>query len=600
MQFRSTLPVIMALILALMIACQAPTQTEEQPVSPSPEEESISIEAPTEAGEEVEPPADPAEISEAVAVSINLGQPPLTLDPVGVAPLDASGGDLAEGLFGGLTRLDTDRGLTTPSFAREWEVSEDGLTWIIHLRDDIFWVGVNPDSGEVEQKRPIMAADVVYAAVRACQYDTHAPMYLSAMVIKGCEQIYAQDTAAITPEFIEQHFGAKVLNDVTVEFTLTGPPATFPTLMAMPILRPVPFDLVESKRENWAQPENIWTSGPYAIQPGGDSTSGYQLVSNPYWPFDREGNVEAITVAFDPGTTGDYALSVLPHDQIPTADSINPQLAQPAGSYIAFSYDTYPFSHVGIRQAFALSIDRQAIIEQVLKPNGITGVPAYTLIPPGMASAPYYGEVGAHFDPDAAHRIMGETGFGECLNMPSVTILTDTSPLSLALAEAYVAQWGGVLNCSSELFVIEQAPLRDVLDTLRQPPGPIERERPGLIMFSWQADSLDAHPWLTDVIGCQELYPEAYLDQVRECLPAEQQLTTAANLQDGEARRQIYTDVENAFFGPEGDMPLIPIYFTTRPLVLQESLMLRPPWLDFMPLVYSGPLQFDRWVVLSM
>jgi oligopeptide transport system substrate-binding protein len=594
-------PVIMglALMLILLNACNTPTQTE-QPASPSPGNEVPPTEAEdvaTEAGEETQPPAGMPDL---VGVTINLGQPPLTLDPVGVAPLDAAANDLVENLFGGLTRFDPDTGVIEPLFAREWEISEDGLTWVIHLRDDIFWVAANPDSGEVEQKRPVIAADVVYAAVRACQYDSHAPLYLSAMIIQGCERVYGEDTAALTPEFIDQHFGAKVLNDVTVEFTLTGDPALFPPLMSSPVLRPVPFDLVESVRENWAQPEQIWTSGPYAIRPGGNSAEGYHLAANPHWPFERAGNVGEVFIKFDPGASGEYVLSTLPPAQVPAADfgqdpSIR-QLVQPAGSYIAFSYDTYPFGHVGVRQAFALSIDRQAIIKRVLQPNGLTGIPAYTLVPPGMAAAPLYGQVGARFDPELAHQLLGEAGFGECLNMPPVRLMTDDSALSLALAEAYVNQWVGVLGCSPELFTIEQEPLRDVLDALRQPPGPIEWDRPGLITLRWQADSLDVHPWLVDIVGCRELFPDAYLNQVRECLPADERLIDAATGQDVEARRELYTGVEESFFGPAGDMPLIPVYFTTRPLVIQPGLAISPPWLDYVPPVYAGPLRFDRWV----
>ncbi len=52
---------------------------------------------------------------------------------------DASSSGVLSYLFEGLTETSwlTDR--VEPSLARSWEVSEDGMTWTFHLRDDVFW-----------------------------------------------------------------------------------------------------------------------------------------------------------------------------------------------------------------------------------------------------------------------------------------------------------------------------------------------------------------------------------------------------------------------------------------------------------------------------
>jgi oligopeptide transport system substrate-binding protein len=542
-------------------------------------------------------------LPEPVLVKVNLGRPPQTLDPALTASpdTDPAANDLADNLFIGLTTLDPDTGRVEPALARSWEQIDDGLTWIVHLRDDVFWVSINPATGQMERMRPVTAGDVVAAVRRACHPDTRAPLAQAAFVIRGCREVNLQDSAALTPAFIEQTLGTRVLNDITVEFKLVANASYFPTVLAMPLLRPIPAELVESAGEGWTHPDMIWTSGPYAVQPGIPPEEGYTLIANRFWPLERQGNVEVVQVGFDPELGPDASmwqtqplgLTTLPRDQLATAppgdDPSYWLMAQPAAMFIAFSYETPPLDKLEVRQALALALDRQALIDGVLEPFGLTGIPALTITPPGTAGAPPYGEIGVTYDPQAAQAALASAGYANCVGLPPITLLTGDSDVAGALAGRYIEQWGQVLGCGPETFILQQDSLLNVVSTLRQRSESRWYARPGLIALGWQADYPDAQHWLADLWGCRDLFPTAYFDLGRACTDADQRLAEAATLQDQAERAELYRQVEEAFFGPAGEMPVIPVYFWARPLAVQQ-------WLEIAPL-RAGSLRFDRWVV---
>lgn len=589
-----------ALIALAAAACQPAPATPATGVTQPPPAE------PTPAPPTGPPTPAPIELA---SIRVGLGRAPSTLDPALVPPLDASANDLVANLFVGLARLDGDTQRVVPALAREWAQQPDGLTWHVFLRDDVFWVRINPQTGEVERVRPVTAGDVVTAVRRACHPATGAPLGSSPAVylIRGCQEIHQRDRATLTPELVEQTIGVRVLNEVAAEFSLTTDTALFPTLLAMPILAPVPTDLIEAEGEAWTQPGAIWTSGPFALDPATPAEQGYTLVANPQWPPERAGNVGRVEVmpatpedAFRAWQAGEVALAAVPESQVQAALDGDPAAyrlhAQPASMFIVASYDTYPLDNADLRRALALALDREAIIREVLAAHGQAGLPASTIIPPGVALAPPSAEAGWGYDPAAARTALASAGFPDCLSLPPVTLLvSEGDGLSASLAQSVVTMWEAALGCDGRFVVEEQAAFelltaaRELPLDSRQPP------RPGLILLGWQGDTPDAHHWLADVLACRELFPAAYLNQARPCIVPEEQLAAAAGQHDDEARAAVYRSLTAAFFSPGGEMPVIPLYTYARPLAIS-------PWLEIPQGsgetgFLAGPLRFDEWVV---
>src|SRR3989304_4931722 len=62
---------------------------------------------------------------------------PARVNPL-FAPLNNADADLASLVFSGLTRLGPD-GEVLPDLAESWEISDDGLIYTFHLRNDVTW-----------------------------------------------------------------------------------------------------------------------------------------------------------------------------------------------------------------------------------------------------------------------------------------------------------------------------------------------------------------------------------------------------------------------------------------------------------------------------
>ncbi|MBN1311148.1 MAG: hypothetical protein JXB30_06990 [Anaerolineae bacterium] len=552
--------------------------------------------------DDASPTPSPTVPPDPILVRVDLGSPAAgSIDPARIGPLWVKEKDLVENLFTGLTRLDGDSGTIEPALAESWETSSNGLTWTFTLRDDIFWVSINMETGQVERMRPITAEDVVYTVRRVCRAEVDTSLVSPALVIEGCREVVEQPLADLTDDFVKRTVGVKAVDDTTVEFKLVAQTAYFPTLLAMPLLRPVPSDLVDAEGDRWTHSEVVWTSGPYTVQPNIPPEEGYTLITNPYWPLERTGNIEIVQISFlkdraqsfEAWEAGDLALAALPDEQLPKVsfedDPSYRLLVLPAAAFLVASYDTQPLDNVDMRRALALATDRQKILSEVLEPAGQPGLAALSIVPPGSAGATAYGDVGLGFDPEAARAALADAGHKDCIRLPRVTLLVDDSPLSAQVGEQLIQTWTDVFGCPEGVFELEQQPQRDVETIIVEPPSSRQPRRAGLILLNWQADSLDAYHWLADIFACREAFPDAFANQMRVCAEGELALSQAATTLDPDLRSSSYQRIEKLFFGAEGEMPVVPLYFYARAVAIQ-------PWIEVYPL-HAGPLRFDKWVL---
>ena len=67
---------------------------------------------------------------------VNMSEPK-SLDPAVLTGV--TGGRIVDAIFEGLTYRDPASLRPTPGVAERWEVSDDGLRWTFHLREDARW-----------------------------------------------------------------------------------------------------------------------------------------------------------------------------------------------------------------------------------------------------------------------------------------------------------------------------------------------------------------------------------------------------------------------------------------------------------------------------
>ena len=306
---------------------------------------------------------------------LNLASEPDFLDPALNSSVD--GACLAANSFSGLYTYNAD-GVTTPACATGYEVSEDGLTYTVTLRDGLKW----SDGSD------LTAADFEYSWKRAAADETAADY---AYMFNGFAGF--PDQLAVT-----------AVDDTTLEFTLTAPCAYMEDLMAFPTFYPVKQSAVEAYADwqtspgGWCQEAGFVSNGAYVCT-GWNHDVSMTYEKNPYWYDADKVTVEkleymlsaddtAIFAAYNAGDL-DFADSV-PTDEVASLlDNPEFHIVDELGTYyVAFNAKSSifegktPEQAACMREAFTILIDRDYICENI----GQTGqVAANSFIPLGMA-----------------------------------------------------------------------------------------------------------------------------------------------------------------------------------------------------------------------
>lgn len=385
--------------------------------------------------------------SEKMIVRHNFSADPETIDPALNAAVD--GAIVLVNTFEGLMRTDKDD-KAIPGVAEKFEVSEDKLTYTFHLRDSKWSDGT-----------PITAQDFEYSWKRVLDPKTAADYAYQMYYIKNAEKF---NSGAGTADEV----GVKAVDEKTLQVTLEAPTPYFLELTAFPCYFPVKKDVVEKDPEKWAlNPETHISNGPFKVVKW-EHNNEMVLEKNPnYYGADRiklDGitftmiNEQATALsAFEAGEL-DY-VEDLPSAQMEKykAESkefhIYPNLGT---SFYVFNVNEKPVDDVRVRRALTLAIDRQKLIDAVLKAGQI---PATGFVPTGikMPNGKDFRELNGDFGitPEAnvaeAKKLLAEAGYPDGKGFPKVPLIYNTNEGNKAIAEAIQEMWKKNLGIEIEL-----------------------------------------------------------------------------------------------------------------------------------------------------
>lgn len=313
---------------------------------------------------------------------INLSSEPDFLDPALNSSVD--GACLAANSFSGLYSYN-EEGVCVPACAEGYEVSEDGLTYTVTLKEGLKW----SDGSD------LTAADFEYSWKRAASAVTAADYGYMFNGFDGYIDADGNEGGEIN---------VTALDDTTLEFVLTAPCAYMEDLMAFPTFFPVKQEAVEANPDwettpgGWCTEAGFVSNGAYVCT-GWDHDVSMTYAKNPYW-YDADNvkveNLEFMLSADDTAIFSAYNAGDVDFiDTVPT-DEIQNLLDNPEfyiidnlGTYYAafncmseLFADKTPEQAACMREAFSLLIDRDYICENV----GQTGqVAADSYIPASMA-----------------------------------------------------------------------------------------------------------------------------------------------------------------------------------------------------------------------
>ena len=387
---------------------------------------------------------DPSVLAAEQVVYRGNGDEPETLDPHRADGIPAS--HILRDLFEGLTS-ESPEGQVIPGAALRWNISRDARTYTFYLHRDLVW-----SNGE-----PLDAHDFVYSLRRAASPETASSDANTLLPILNAREVLAGELPI-------EELGITLLDEYTMQITLTGPTPYFLGLLAGPVGYPVNKANVEAFGAEFARPGNLVSNGAYVLKAWKPRVS-IELEKNPL--FREAQNTLVETVFYIP--TEDQSTevkqfrageldwtSVVPNNQFKWLQKHYPDelVVSPwMGSYFfGFNLTQEPFKdNPSLRLALSLAIDREIITSKVTQ---FGERPSYALVPPGIDGyvpfSPEYADRTQEERNHEARRLLEQAGYSEDRPL-RIEIRYNTSDNNKKVALAVASMWKQVLGVNTTL-----------------------------------------------------------------------------------------------------------------------------------------------------
>ncbi len=411
-----------------------------------------------------------------------------------------------------------------------------------------------PTAAPVATEAPVVATEAPVVA-------TEAPVAYEGMSVSAPDCTYGGEFKSI-----------EAVDELTVKITLCVPDPAFPSKIAFTSFAIQPSEYLEASGGNGDLLEKPVGTGPYMI----DSwVRGDQLVlkKNPnYWGE----NVGAETLVFKWSTESAQRLLELQSGTVDGIDNVGPDdfatvegdsnlalFNRPALNimYIGFNNNpkvdgfdnaANPLANEKVRQAIAMGIDRQRIVENFY-PAGSEVASHFTpcSIPNGCVGDEWYA-----FDATAAKALLTEAGYPDgfetVLNYRDV--VRGYLPDPNVVAQDLQAQLKANLNITLNIEVMESGAFLAAADA-----GQLQ----GLHMLGWGADYPDQTNFLGYHFGAgaSQQFGDKF-DDITEAL------TQGAQLASDSDREPFYTTANNAI---RTHVPMIPVAHGGSALAFKAS-----------------------------
>ncbi len=349
-----------------------------------------------------------------------------TLYPLNVG--EVVGHRITNQIYEGLVRLDQGDLTIQPSIAESWEIADDASKYTFKIRKGIKFH--DDPCFEGGKGRELTAKDVKYCFDLLCSYDPNNKGYNFVKGrILGAEAQYAATQKGEQPEGGVE--GVKVLDDNTLEVTLSQPFGSFLHILAMPFGFIFPKEAVDKYGIDM-RAHTVGT-GPFFLKRVSENEAVILLRNQNYWDKDQHGNtlpyLDGIRFSFIGDQMSEFLeftkgkLDMTYRLPLEIADEIVDRSGNLKGEYKKYVYQEKPsmttqyygflnsgdlFNNKKLRQAFSYAIDRQKIVDYTVKG---AGVPAYHgIVPPAFANYDAKSIKGYDFNPEKARTLLKEAG----------------------------------------------------------------------------------------------------------------------------------------------------------------------------------------------
>lgn len=359
-----------------------------------------------------------------------------TLYPFGIT--DIGSAHIANQIYEGLVKFNSKDLSIMPSIAEKWEMDAAGTTYTFHLKKGVFFQ--DNECFPEGKGREVKASDFEYSFELLCVDSKDNSNYSATFKdrVVGANKFF--DASKGKPNGKIE--GVKVIDDYTLSITLTSPSSSFLYALASPAASVVPKEAIEK----YGVDAKVGT-GPFVFVENAGNDHVILKRNDNYHGKDSLGNqlpfLDSVVISFLPTKkqelesfqSGDLAMVIgLPSESI--KDMVETQIAdfqnkppkyvlerspEMASQYYEFNTTKEPFNNLKVRQAFCYAIDRNKIIEEVLKGEaygpGVNGI-----CPPSFKGYDITKITGYDFDAEKAKKLLAEAGYPNGKGFPKVKI----------------------------------------------------------------------------------------------------------------------------------------------------------------------------------
>ncbi len=302
-----------------------------------------------------------------------------------------------------------------------------------------------------------------------------------------------------------EDIGVEAIDKYTLRISLLQPGPFFVGLLAHQLYRVVPRKVIEKYGEQWTQPQNIVTSGPFKVKtwrpydklvverdPMNWDAASVKLDEIYFYPMSDNPTIMNL---YKVGEIDAVLNHTVPNAWLEVVRTKQDYMdgAEAAINYVLMNVTQPPMNDVRVRKAFNFAIDKNAWAtwRKVVKP-----LTAFT--PEGIFQG-YPQPKGDPFNPEEARRLMTEAGYPvtkkpdgtySCPKFPvdQVEYIYNTQESNKAMAEWMQAQWKQNLGITISLRNMDWKTFLNVRAKL---------DYKGFARGAWSADYMDPFTFLS-------------------------------------------------------------------------------------------------------
>jgi peptide/nickel transport system substrate-binding protein len=358
----------------------------------------------------------------------------------GIASLDPASANNLEDIwavnqvYNGLVQLD-DSLKVTPSIAKKWIISDDGLTYTFILRDDVFFH--DNKCFEKEKGRKVTAKDFVFSFNRLYDARVSSAVSLLANIDRSEKTGYKGFTS---------------VNDSTFVVYLKEPISAFLSILTMKYFSVIPYEAADFYGQDFRR--NPVGTGPFKFKLWEEGTKLILLKNENYFEFDgttRLPYLDAVSISFvKDKETAFMELLNGKYDMLSGADAFNinevldknGELQPIYGKKFVLQKQNYlktdylgilvdenieivknsPLKIKALRKAINYGFDRVKMVKFFRNNIGFPAISGF--IPTGLPSFNNNVVKGYTYNPEKVRQLLIEAGFPDGKNLPEITLHT--------------------------------------------------------------------------------------------------------------------------------------------------------------------------------